>query len=233
MVRLIQRHPEKVSKRHLYIADKENSLENVTMQNFRQIFFRGLITLLPIALTIYILYAGLLIVENVLGSFLRTVIPPEHYIPGYGFFATVLLIFLFGLLLNNLVIKSVLGTLEKKLSAVPLIKTIYSPLKDLMNLFSKKEHDQIKSVVFVQFAENGPRALGLVTRESFKDIAAVTPHTQDRVAVFFPLSYGLGGFTMLGPKTALMPVDIPIEKAMTLAITGWVKTDQNAGEKNG
>lgn len=201
------------------------------MQNIRQIFFRGLITLLPIALTIYILYAGLLIVENVLGNFLRKVIPPENYIPGYGFLATILMIFLFGLLLNNLVIKSVLGTIESKLSAVPLIKTIYSPLKDLMNLFSKKNHGQIKSVVFAQFSEGGPRALGLVTRETFNDLSGIKQHTDDRVTVFFPLSYGLGGFTLLVPKSSLIPVDVPIEKAMSLAITGWVKADAKAPEE--
>jgi uncharacterized membrane protein len=196
------------------------------MQKFTQIFFRGLVTLLPIALTIYILYAGLLIVENALGSFIKRIIPPEDYIPGYGFMATIAIIFLFGLLLNNIVMNSLLKNIEEKLTAVPLIKTIYSPLRDLMNLFSKKDKGQIKSVVFVQFSENGPRALGLVTRETFKDLQSIKPYTDDRVAVFFPLSYGLGGFTVLIPKSALMPVDIPIEKAMTLAITGWVKADQ-------
>lgn len=197
------------------------------MDNIRKIFFRGLVTLLPIALTIYILYAGLLIVENVLGSYLRQVIPPERYIPGSGFAVTVLIIFLFGLLLNNLVTQSIMAALERHLSSVPLIKTVYSPLKDLMNLFSKKDHGQIKSVVFVQFSENGPRAMGLVTRETFKDLSALSSHTQDRVAVFFPMSYGLGGFTLLIPKSALIPANIPIEKAMSLAITGWVKADSS------
>lgn len=197
----------------------------ISMQNLRQIFFRGLITLLPVALTIYILYAGLMVLENLLGSFLKTFIPPESYIPGYGFLLTILIIFLFGLLLNNLVIKTILNNIEAKLSAVPLIKTVYSPLRDLMNLFSKKDSGQIKSVVFVELSQNGPRALGLVMREHFSD-PELKAATQDRVAVFFPLSYGVGGITILVPKTAVIPVDIPIEKAMTLAITGWVKTEQ-------
>jgi uncharacterized membrane protein len=197
------------------------------MQNIRQIFFRGLITLLPIAVTIYILYAGLLIVENALGSFIKKIIPPEDYIPGYGFVATVLLIFLFGLLLNNLLIKSFLQTFETRLLNIPLVKAVYSPLRDLMNLFSKKDSGNIKSVVLVQFSPQGPKAMGLVTRETFKDLTTLKSHATDHVAVFFPMSYGLGGFTLLIPKSALIPLDIPIEKAMSLAITGWVKADQN------
>ena len=198
------------------------------MRNIRQIFFRGLITLLPIALTIYILYAGLLIVENALGSILRQILTPEYYIPGYGSLLTILLIFIFGLLLNNLLVKSVLSSLEKKFTGVPLFKAIYSPLRDLMNLFSKKGSGNIKSVVLAQLSPNGPKAMGLVTRESFNDISALGPHTQNHVAVFFPLSYGLGGFTFLLPKSALTPLDIPIEKAMSLSITGWVKADPNS-----
>ncbi len=196
------------------------------MENIRQIFFRGLLTLMPIALTIYILYAGLLIVENALGSVLRQILPPENYIPGYGSVSTILLIFIFGLLLNNLVIKGLLNGIEKRLMGVPLFKAIYSPLRDLMNLFSKKGSGDIKSVVLAQLTPNGPKAMGLVTRETFNDITAFGPHTENHVAVFFPLSYGLGGFTFLLPTSALTPLNIPIEKAMSLAITGWVKTDQ-------
>ena len=197
------------------------------MQNIRQIFFRGLITLLPIAVTIYILYAGLLIVENALGSVLRQILGPEQYVTGYGSILTILMIFIFGLLLNNLVVKSLLGSIELKLMGVPLFKAIYSPLRDLMNLFSKKGSGEIKSVVLAQISPNGPKAMGLVTRESFNDISALGAHTQNHVAVFFPFSYGLGGFTFLLPTSALTPLDIPIEKAMSLAITGWVKADQH------
>ncbi len=207
----------------------------ISMQHIRQIFFRGLVTLMPIVLTIYILYMGLQIVENALAGYIKEVLPPGYYyVPGIGFFLTILLIFLFGLLLNSILIKSMLRGLENTLGNVPLIKTIYSPLKDLMNLFSKRDHGDIKSVVLVQLSENSPRALGLVTRETFDDLGGIKAHSKDRVAVFFPLSYGLGGFTFLVPKSSIIPVDIPIERAMSLAITGWVKANQSVlEEKNG
>lgn len=195
------------------------------MEKLRGIFFRGLITFLPIAITIYILYAGVLIVENLLGSALRAVIP-EAYVPGLGFILTIGLIFLFGLMLNTLFIGGFLQHVEKMLLSVPLIKTVYSPLRDLMNLFSKKGQKELKSVVLVELGDTGLKAMGLVTRESFKDLQGLQAHTVDKVAVYIPWSYGLGGLTFLVPKSQIRPLDLPVEKAMSLALTAWVKASE-------
>ncbi len=64
--------------------------------------------------------------------------------------------------------------------------------------------------------------LGLVTRDDFHDLP-LGPYTEGRVAVFIPFSYGLGGYTILVDRSRLTEVDMPTEKAMSLAITGWVK----------
>ena len=137
------------------------------MQKLRSIFLRGLVTFLPIAVTIYILYAGVLIVDNLLGSILRTFFP-NAYIPGLGFLLTVGLVFYWASWLNNIVLGGILHQLERRLQAVPLIKAVYFPLRDLMNLFSDKGKHGMKSVVLVELGNNGIQALGLVTRDSFK-----------------------------------------------------------------
>jgi uncharacterized membrane protein len=64
-----------------------------------------------------------------------------------------------------------------------------------------------------------------VTRETFHDLP-LKGAADGKIAVYFPLSYGLGGFTFLVPKENVQEIDIPIEKAMSLAITGWVKADK-------
>ncbi|HWU43100.1 MAG TPA: DUF502 domain-containing protein, partial [Bdellovibrio sp.] len=105
------------------------------MKQLQKIFLQGLVTFLPIALTIYIVYAGVSIVDNLLGESLRQILPV--YIPGLGFLLTILIIFLLGFLLNNLITAGAFHKLENRLMKVPFIKAIYSPLRDLMNLFSK------------------------------------------------------------------------------------------------
>lgn len=194
---------------------------NHTPKSFRQIFLRGLFTFLPMAVTIYILYSGIVIMESMLGTTLQRFFP-DFYIPGFGFLLTLIFIFLLGLLLNNLITASFFGVLEKVLLRVPFIKAIYSPLKDLMNLFSQKGAKEHKSVVLVDLLPGGVKALGLVTRDDFNDLN-LGPLTEGRVAVFIPFSYGLGGYTLLIDRSRLTEVDMPTEKAMSLAITGWVK----------
>ena len=202
------------------------------MKKIQKIFISGLITFLPMAVTIYIVYAGVSIVENLLGSFLRSILPPNAYYPGFGFLTTIILIFLLGLMLNNLLTAGLLKNLQEKLTEIPFIKVVYSPLRDLMNLFSEGKHKKsLQKVVLVDFA-NGKKALGLVTRENFSDIGVSSNLTADRIAVYFPMSYGLGGYTLLVNKSETIPVDIPVEKAMSLALTAWIKTDSSARESS-
>ena len=193
------------------------------MKSINKIFFQGFFTLLPVAVTIYIIYSAIVILENLLGSVLIILMPHEMYIPGFGFILTLVLIFLFGLALNNFLAERIYTGVENRLLKVPFFKAIYSPLKDLMNLFSKKDSQAPQSVVLVDL--HGIKMLGIVTRESFGDIN-LSKELNSRVAVYVPFSYGMGGYTLLVAKENLTPIDVPIEKAMSLAITGWVKADK-------
>jgi uncharacterized membrane protein len=195
------------------------------MNRIQKIFVSGLISFLPIAVTIYIVYAGVTIVENLLGTFLIQILPPQTYVPGYGFLATLILIFLLGLLVNNIVTASSLQRLQEKLTEIPLIKVVYAPLRDLMNLFSNNHgSNSLQKVVMVKF-DTGKEAIGLVTREHFSDLEAALHLGSEKVAVYLPLSYGMGGYTLLVDKSQIRAVDLPVEKAMSLALTGWIKSD--------
>jgi len=192
-----------------------------SLKTLRQIFLKGLFTFLPIAVTIYILYAGIVIMESMLGTTIQRLFP-SLYVPGIGLLLTVVFIFLLGLLLNNILTASFFSNIERQLMKVPFIKAIYSPLKDLMNLFSHNGSKDLKSVVLVEIGNADIKALGLITRDNFSDLA-VNNQLQDRVAVFIPFSYGLGGYTLLVHRSKITEIDMPAEKAMSLAITGWVK----------
>ncbi|HEY8272580.1 MAG TPA: DUF502 domain-containing protein [Pseudobdellovibrionaceae bacterium] len=194
---------------------------NQSLKTLRQIFLKGLFTFLPIAVTIYILYAGIIIMESMLGTTVQRLFP-SLYVPGVGLILTVVFIFLLGLVLNNLLTASLFSNIERQLMKVPFIKAIYSPLRDVMNLFSQNGSKDLKSVVLVEIGDGNIKALGLVTRDNFKDLG-VGQHFNDHVAVFVPFSYGLGGFTLLVHRSKITEIDMPAEKAMSLAITGWVK----------
>ncbi len=200
------------------------------MKKIKVIFLSGLVSFLPLALTIYIVYAGVNIVENLLGQFLRRILSEDAYYPGYGFLATIVFIFVLGLLLNNLVTAALIQRIQEKLTEIPFVKVVYSPLRDLMNLFSKGQNQSaLKKVVLITINPH-ISVLGLVTREDFSDLQLKFSIASEKIAVYMPMSYGLGGYTLLIDKSQLQPIDLPVEKAMSLALTGWIKTENSAPE---
>lgn len=194
----------------------------MTMTTFNKFFFRGLITIIPLAVTLYLLFWIISLMESLIGEVLRLFLPESLYIPGLGVIASIVLIFLFGLLLNNLVLSELMDRFEKKLKSIPFFKAIYSPVRDLMNLFSKNGASGMKRVVLLEVSA-GVKIIGIVTREDFSDMPEPLRQSE-LVAVYCPWSYGMGGFTLLVPRSQLEAVDLPVEKAMSLAITGWVKS---------
>lgn len=195
------------------------------LNRLKNLFVSGIIAFLPIALSIYVITGVVRLFENFLGNFLKKILPEGEYIPGFGLLATILLVLLLGFLVNNLVTATFFARLQEKLREIPLIKTVYSPLRDLMNLFAQGQKDKtLQKVVLVHLSPHHS-VIGLVTRETFSDLNINHTFSEEKIAVYIPMSYGLGGYTVLMSKSQLEPLDIPIEKAMTLALTAWIKTD--------
>jgi uncharacterized membrane protein len=68
--------------------------------------------------------------------------------------------------------------------------------------------------------------MGFVTRETFDDLP-LDPQADDPVAVYLPMSYQIGGYTLYLPRSALTPVELPFEDAMRLAVTGGVTRNRS------
>ncbi len=199
-------------------------MDRFSLQKLQSVFFKGLFSLLPIALTIYILMSIVQLMDNVSGAFLRAIITEDLYIPGLGFILTIAIILALGFALDNFLVKRFVKVLERGLMGIPLIKAVYNPLRDLFGLFTKAKDSGMKSVVLVKLGAQN-LCLGIVTRESTKDLAPLRDKTMNHIAVYIPLSYGVGGVTILVHRDQVEPINMPIEKALSLAITGWVMTE--------
>lgn len=187
------------------------------------ILFKGLLTLLPIALTISLIAWIVGSLEGVLGETLSVLLPAGFYIPGSGLLLALILIFLTGMLVENYLAGPFLLRIQGYLKRAPVIRTIYTPLKDLTDLFSRtKGPDSGQKVVFVKVSD-GIEAMGLVMRDDFADLPRNHGVGPGKIAVFIPLSYGFGGFTLLIETTKVRDAGISAERALQLAITGWVR----------
>ncbi len=189
------------------------------MSSIYKIFAKGLLTILPITITVYLVAWLIETLESGFSTPVKRFLPESAYIPGLGLILSLTFIFTIGLLVNNLIANQILSKLESSLKKIPLVKAIYSPLKDVMNLFAGQQAG--KRTVLVSVAP-GVRILGLVTRDDFDDLGNIIGNTE--VAVFVPFSYAMGGYTIIANKSQLTEVDLSAEKAMQLSLTAWVKS---------
>jgi len=194
------------------------------MKNINQIFFKGLILVLPVTLSFYLTYWVIVKIESLFKSFLLFTLGKELYIPGLGILLTGVLIMLVGLLVNNFIVGKLINWITKLLERVPLIKIIYNPLKDLMGLIPGGDQARSKPqrVVLVPLPGLGVEALGFVTREELDEIP-----DRNLVSVYIPLSYMLGGVTVLIEREKLKKIDMKVDQALKLSVTAWIKAENS------
>lgn len=196
------------------------------MKRIARYFFDGLLAVLPLAVTIYILVWLFRTLENVLGGALQWALPDQVYIPGMGIALGVVIIFGLGLLLRLWLFRKAVGLVDAVFDRVPLVKSIYSAVKDLTQLFRGSGADQGKRVVMVDMPGGAGSLIGFVTRDQFGDVPDGIGQP-GRVAVYLPMSYQLGGYMIVVDKDRVRSVDMPVEDALRFALTA------GAGEKNG
>lgn len=183
-------------------------------QEFVQNFFEGLFLVVPVAVTIYVVF----LVFNFIDGWLN--IP----IPGIGFILTIGMLVLVGRLASNVFFRGAMGSLEKVLTRTPFVKLVYTSLKDLIEAFmgEKKRFDQ--PVLVTLMPGGNAEAIGFVTRQNL-DLLGL----EDRVAVYFPQSYNFAGNLLVVPRSQIRPIHADSADIMTFIVSGGV----SGGTANG
>jgi len=186
-----------------------------------QYFLRGLITLLPLAITVYVLYLLVSWAEHTAMQLLRP-FTGEFYLPGLGIALGALLILALGFLVSQPITGRLLSLIELPFTNLPLVKSIYSSLKNFADYFAPHEQDAQQVVVLnVPGGEMG--IIGLVTRQNMKGLPGQLGE-RDQVAVYLPMGYMIGGYTVFVPRSWTTPVDMSVEEAMRLALVAFMSS---------
>jgi len=202
------------------------------MNSLGKLFLKGLVVVIPVALTLAILWWVAAGSEHLMGATLKFIMPGGWYVPGMGLASGLALILLVGLLSHVLIFQKLIDLGEAIFHRLPLVKTIYTAIKDFINYLNPDKDGELGKVVMVQLPGQSFQLIGFVTREQFDDLP-FTPDATDPVAVYMPMSYQIGGYTLFLPRSALTPLDIPFEQAMRLVLTGAVTERTNGtSEKN-
>jgi len=177
------------------------------MRRVARYFFEGLLFVIPLAVTIFILYKIFVTVDGLL----------KLPVPGLGFVLTIVGITLIGFLASNVLTRGLITLVDKLFERVPFIKLIYTSIKDLIGAFvgAKKSFD--KPVLVTLTADGQAKAIGFITRESLE-----TYGLEDHVAVYFPQSYNFAGNLLIFPKEQVKPLEVESSEAMAFLVSGGV-----------
>ena len=181
----------------------------------------GLVAILPVFLTLYLLYWFAVSAETALGNMIRVVLPDDLYWPGMGLVATLLAVFLLGLLMHAYVFRRLFTRVEQLLYHMPLIKTVYSAIRDFFNYFSPTSKREFEQVVSVSVGDTGMQVIGFVT-QAISERLPEDFRGEDSVLVYLPLSYMIGGYAVLMPRSAVRPLNMNMEEAMRFTLTAGV-----------
>lgn len=181
----------------------------------------GLVTILPVALTLYLLYWFFRSAESMLGGLLQFILPEAIYWPGMGVIAGLGLIFVLGLLMRNYVFQKLFNKTEELLFNVPLIKSVYGMLRDFFHYFSSSKNRDFQQVVAVDI--NGLKMIGFLTQSDMHQLPeGMSDPEADNVLVYLPMSYMIGGYALLVPRSSITMLDMSMEDAMRFALTAGV-----------
>jgi uncharacterized membrane protein len=187
-----------------------------------RIFLTGLLTLIPAVATIYLMVWLIGAVDRIFGKPLRWLLPDDTYLAGTGIVLAVAIVFGVGVLMHGVLFRQLFRKAEQAMLAMPLVRSIYGALKDLLGLFGQHK-DSALQVVAVTFPGTSWKLLGFVTRQEFTDLPEGVG-TPAEVAVYFPMSYQVGGYTVIVPRESVRPVAMSREDAMKFILTAGLKT---------
>lgn len=174
-------------------------------------FFRGLLFVVPIGLTVYILFLVLRWIDNLIDP--KAILGID--LPGLGIALTIVLITVAGFLTSLFLTKWAVRLVERFFARVPVAKLIYAAIKDVLEAFvgEKKKFDR---PVIVSL-ELGGKVCGFITNEELAWLGE-----EGQVAVYFPQSYNFAGQVAIFPREKIRALDAEPSAVLQFVVSGGV-----------
>ena len=186
------------------------------MKNAIRYFVQGLLLIVPLAVTLVVIVKIISMIGSIfssMGIIIHPLIDPFIVLA-----AAILLIVLAGFMGSLLFFKPLFTLLERALDKAPLIKIIYSSIKDFLSAFVGNKKRFNKPVLIDINKENGIQSMGFITQTSLLEMGI----KNNKVAVYIPLSYAFSGNLLIVPAENVTPLDLPASEAMKFIVSGGV-----------
>ncbi|MCF7941529.1 MAG: DUF502 domain-containing protein [Spirochaetia bacterium] len=182
------------------------------MKRIRKIFLSGLFAIIPLVITFALLYWLISKADNILRIPITSLL--GMYIPGLGMITLIIIIFLIGLLTSNVLGSWIMKKVDRLFSSLPLIKSVYSSILQIMQTFTNATGKSFSKVVTVSFPSPETKSIGFITNEE------VTMKGTNMAAVFVPTTPNpSNGFLLLVPEDSYEVLDIPVDQALRMIVS--------------
>lgn len=183
------------------------------MKKIFSYFLQGLLYIAPIGITIYLIYLLFTLIDGFIQGYISRWL--DVHIPGLGLIALFLIISLLGFIGRSIIFRPLERLINKLLDRAPLVKLLYSAIKDLLNAFVGKERKFNKPVLVKVNMISELEKIGFLTQEDLEDLGII-----DKVAVYFPHSYNFSGEMFIVPSEHVKPLKMNPSDAMKFVVTG-------------
>lgn len=190
----------------------------------RAYFLAGLLVIVPLGVTLFVITAILRLIDRVL-----VIIPPKFHphtylpfkIPGLGLVLAIVLVMLTGILVKNYIGRRVVDFGEYILSGIPLVRPVYAAVKQVIQAMFGDTPYAFKRAILVEYPRKGIYALAFVTGRAYGEIKEKTG--KEMINVFLPTTPNpTSGFYLVVPEEETVPLEISVEDAFKLLISGGV-----------
>ena len=200
-------------------------------RKIRTYFFTGLLVLIPLVLTIYIFWNLFLAIDGILRGFVYNYVLEQfglevEQVPGLGFVALVFVIIITGIIARNYFGRKIVNFGDRIVQRIPLINRIYNAIKQISFAFFSEKREVFKKAILFEYPRKGIYCIGFFTQDTRGPVQEVLE--EDVVSVFLPTTPNpTSGFLLFVPKTGIIDLDLTVEEALKLIISGGAIVPRN------
>jgi uncharacterized membrane protein len=183
------------------------------MKKFINYFLQGLLYIVPISVTLYVVYWTFIKIDGIL---------PFQF-PGLGLIAIIALITFIGFAGSIIITSPINAFFQRLLKKAPLLQTIYSSMKDLMRTFVGKKKGFNQAVLIKLYENSTIERIGFITNEDLSSLGI----KEGKVLVYLPHSYAFSGQLFVVDRSYITPIDSSSSEIMKLIVSGGVTEIEN------
>ncbi|MGB0682280.1 MAG: DUF502 domain-containing protein [Magnetovibrionaceae bacterium] len=193
----------------------------------RNYLLAGILITAPISITFYLAYLFITWVDGKVKPLIPEAYNPNTYlpfgVPGLGLLLVIIVLILIGMLTAGFLGRMLLRVYETLLSRMPVVRNIYSALKQILETVLAQQSNAFREAVLVEYPRRGIWAIAFITGRTEGEVQNITE--DECINIFLPTTPNpTSGFLLFVPKRDLVPLSMDVEEAIKMVISGGIVT---------